>query len=139
MNALLKRPLILTLFLLIFISCNAQTRNTTVIEKSEKSYSDILQERIQDFVNKDYAELGQMIDEIDFKVKTDNKQDYEDGYIPWASLSNPTDDIPKLYNNDKIVVKYPVIKIIIDYPVTNLYEFTLKSDKGFTRAQLWPK
>lgn len=136
MNALSKRQLILTLSLLLFLSCNAQTKNPTVIEKNERSYSDILQERIQNFVNKDYAEFGQMLDEINFKVTTDNKEDYEDGYIPWASLSNPKEDITKLYSKDEIVVKYPVIKVIIDYPVTNLYEFTLKSDKGFTRAQL---
>lgn len=137
MNAFLKQHFFLTLSLLLFLSCNAQTKNPTVVEKNEKTYSDILQERIQDFVNKDYAELGQMLDEFDFKVKTDNIEDYEDGYIPWASLSNPTADVPNLYNKDEIIIKYPVIKVVIDYPVTDLYEFTLKSSNGFTRAQLF--
>ncbi len=97
---------------------------------------EVVKERMQAFSEKDYTKLGELLYTIDFKVKTDNINDFEDGYIPWADLEKPEQDLPKLYGKDEIVIKDTSITIIIDYPLTVPYKFNLTSKKGFTRGQL---
>jgi hypothetical protein len=121
---------------LLFLNCSGQTQQTPPSRTSSSDPIEGIRERIQAFLVKDYSDLGELLYAFEYKVKTDNLEDYEDGYIPWASLSKPEQDLPNLYKKDEIIVKDPQIKIIIDYPVTNIYEFTLNSEKGFTRAEL---
>ncbi|TJZ62964.1 hypothetical protein FAZ15_01300 [Sphingobacterium olei] len=135
MKTSIKKICILLFSPLFFVNCTiGQETGSTAIE--EKEPIEVVKERIQAFLEKDYSELGELLYEFEFKVKTDNLEDYEDGYIPWASLSDPKRDLPNLHNKNEIIIKYPQIKVMIDYPVTNIYEFNLKSKKGFTRAQL---
>jgi hypothetical protein len=125
------------LFLLtvLFIGCNGQSQKKN-LDSQLKDPIKVIQEREQVSAEKQYDNLGELISTIEFGVRTDNKTDFEDGIIPWASLQNPESDIPNLIDKDEVVIKQASIKIIIDYPLTNQYEFTLNSDKGFTRTQL---
>ena len=125
----------LLLLTVLFIACNGQSQKTSSDSQSKNPIK-VIQEREQIAVEKQYDNLGELISTIEFGVQTDNKTDFEDGIIPWASLQNPENDIPNLIDKDEVVIKQASIKIIIDYPLTNQYEFTLTSDKGFTRAQL---
>ncbi|MEO5942803.1 MAG: hypothetical protein ABIP30_15525 [Ferruginibacter sp.] len=118
-----------------FLSCKGQAQKAAP-KQDLKDPITIIQENEKKSTEKQNDNLGELISTISFKVKTDNKKDYEDGFIPWASLEKPKQDIPNLYNKDEIVIKDTVIKIIIDYPLTNQYEFSLTSTNGFTRQQL---
>lgn len=126
-------------FLLIltvsFLSCKGQIEKIKPV-KDLKDPIAVIEENEKKSIEKQNDDLGELVATISFKVKTDNKKDYEDGFIPWASIEKPTHDVPNLYNKDEVVIKETSIKIIIDYPVTTQYEFTLISAKGFTRQQL---
>ncbi len=120
---------------ILFTSCKGQTQKTE--EKQEiKDPITIIQENEKKATEKKSEDIGELISTILFKVKTDNKKDYEDGFIPWASIENAKQDIPNLYKGDEIVIKENSVKIIIDYPLTNQYEFTITSNNGFSRKQL---
>jgi hypothetical protein len=125
----------IVLLTISFLSCKGQNQKTTPKQDLKDPIS-IIQENEKKSTEKQSDNLGELISTISFKVKTDNKKDFEDGFIPWASLEKPKQDIPNLYNKDEIVIKDTVIKIIIDYPLTNQYEFSLTSSKGFTRQLL---
>jgi hypothetical protein len=126
-------------FLLIltisFLGCNWQSGNSNSKQDLKDPIS-VVQENEKKASEKQNDDLGELISTISFKVKTENKKDFEDGFIPWASLENPEQDIPNLFNKDEVVIKQALVKIIIDYPLTNQYELTLTSAKGFTRLQL---
>lgn len=64
----------------------------------------------------DYSNIGELISTFDFKVKTDNLKDFEDGFIPWADLEDPKIYLSNLDMRDEIVILHNAIKIIIDYP-----------------------
>ena len=118
-----------------FLSCKGQSQKIS-LRRDLKDPIQLIQENEKKSIEKRNDNLGELVATILFKVKTDNRKDFEDGFIPWASIEKPMDDIPNLYNNDEIVIRETSIKIILDYPVTNQYEFTLISEKGFTRQQL---
>lgn len=118
-----------------FLSCQGQTQKNSS-KQDLKDPVAVIQENEKKSIEKQNDNLGELVATISFKVKTDNKKDYEDGFIPWASIEKPKDDISNLYDKDEVVIKETSIKIILDYPVTTKYEFTLLSDKGFTRQQL---
>ncbi|KIA91657.1 hypothetical protein OC25_20020 [Pedobacter kyungheensis] len=132
----IKMTKYLILFLtIIFTSCKGQTQKTN--EKEEvKDPIAIIQENEKKATEKRSENIGELISTISFKVKTDNKKDYEDGFIPWASIENAKQDLPNLYEGDEIVIKENSVKVIIDYPLTNQYEFTITSNDGFSRKQL---
>lgn len=119
----------------LLIGCNGQPQKATT-NSQIKDPIKVIQEREQLAVEKEYDALGELISTIEFGVRTDNKTDFPDGVIPWASLETPVTDIPNLIDKDEVIISQPLIKIIIDYPLKNQYEFTLTSDKGFTRTQL---
>lgn len=118
-----------------FLGCTEQTQKTDPKTNSNDPLS-IIQENEKKSVEKQNDNLGELISTISFKVKTENKKDFEDGIIPWASIEKPKQDIPNLLNKDETVIRDTVIKIIIDYPLTNQYEFSLTSATGFSRQQL---
>jgi hypothetical protein len=130
----MKKYLLLYIFTISLIGC---------VGKTPKSISDgtrdpvaIIKENEQIAIEKQYDNLGEFLYKITFQVKTDNKQDFENGIITWASIENPEQDIPNLIDKDKIVINQSSIKIIIDYPLTNQCEFSLESAEGFSRVQL---
>jgi hypothetical protein len=129
------RKYILLILTISLISCKEQKKQSN-LNAETKDPIEFIQENEQKSMEKQYGNLGDLISTIEFKVKTENKKDYTDGFIPWASLENPKQDIPNLVEKEKIVIKQSLIKIIIDYPLTNQYEFTLTSNEGFSREQL---
>ncbi len=132
----MKKYSIITIIAISFLSCKGQTKEKSDSTTNLKTPVEVIQEREQQISQKSYSEIGELISTIEFKVKTNNRKDFEDGFIPWADLENPKSDLPNLDKKDEIIINEKQIKIIIDYPLTNQYEFTLKSEKGFTRGQL---
>ena len=123
------------LLTIVFTRCNGQTQKTNE-KPAIKDPIAVIQENEKKATEKKSEDIGKLISTISFKVKTDNKKDYGDGFIPWASIENAKQDISNLYKSDEIVIKENVLKIIIDYPLTNQYEFTITSKNGFSRKQL---
>jgi Tfp pilus assembly protein PilF len=65
-------------------------------------------------------ELGDLIALVDFRVKTDNKKDYPDGYKTSISIDHPENEINNLLDkNEDPSVLYDVhnICILYDYPL----------------------
>ena len=120
---------------LIFINCKSQS-NGASSNQVEKSPIEIVMEKEQKALERTYDNLGELVSTISFVVMTDNKNDFPDGFVPWANIEDPEKDLPNLLDKDDVVIEESPVKIIIDYPVTNPYEFTLESTKGFTRKQL---
>ncbi|MBK7291466.1 MAG: hypothetical protein KBF82_00755 [Chitinophagaceae bacterium] len=118
-----------------FISCKGHTQKTSSNEVV-KDPTTVIQENEKKSSEKQVDDLGDLITTVSFKVKTKNKKDFEDGFIPWASIESPEEDIPNLYQKNEIVIKDTIVYVIIDYPLTNEYRFVLTSQKGFTREQL---
>lgn len=79
---------------------------------------------------------GELLDNISFEVRTDDKKEFANGLIPWASIENPESEISKLVDANKIVVPEKKVTIVIDYPLTKEFRFDAESKIGFTRAQL---
>ncbi len=127
--------LVITLSILFF-GCNTQKKESSNSNVNLNDPIEVIKAREQQAMQKNYSEIGELISTIEFKVKTNNLKDFEDGFIPWAVLENPEMDLSNLDKKDEIAIDESVIKIIIDYPLTNQYEFILKSDRGFTRGQL---
>ena len=130
----MSKYLILILTILL-TSCKGQTQKSNS-KQDLKDPIAVIQENEKKATEKKSDNFGKLVSTISFQVKTDNKKDFEDGFIPWASIENAKLDIPKLNKKDEIVIAETLVKIIIDYPLTNQYEFTLTSNKGFTRQQL---
>jgi hypothetical protein len=128
------RHLIFVILTISFVGCKVQTNENSKINL--KDPFEVNQEREKKSLEKSYADIGELISTFDFKVKTDNFKNFEDGFIPWADLENPESDLPDLDKRDDIIIPYKQVKIIIDYPLINQYEFILKSDNGFSRGQL---
>lgn len=127
---------ILIILSISFIGCKEYTKESVSSKANLKDPIQVIQEKEQQSMQKNYAEIGELISTFEFKVRTSNLKDFKDGYIPWADLEKPENDLPNLVKRDEIIIDHKQIKVIIDYPLTNQYEFTLKSDKGFTRGQL---
>lgn len=87
-------------------------------------------------VQNPYEELGEPQSVIPFGVITSDREIFADGIVPWASLANPEEDLPQLVSKDMVVIYDTVVTVVIDYPLTNPYEFKLISPDGFTRGQL---
>lgn len=131
----MKKYLVLFLSILL-LGCNGQTRKALNSNLNTKSPIELIIEKEQQAKQKKYSDIGVLISTFEFKVKTNNIKDFEDGFIPWADLEKPEIDLPNLDKKDEIVVNSSSVKIIIDYPLTNQYAFILKSKNGFTRGQL---
>jgi len=131
----MKKNLVLFLSILL-LGCNGQTRKALNSNLNTKSPIELIIEKEQQAEQKKYSDIGVLISTFEFKVKTKNIKDFEDGFIPWADLEKPEIDLPNLDKKDEIVVNSSSVKIIIDYPLTNQYAFILKSNNGFTRGQL---
>lgn len=121
------------MLVLILVSTSSKGQNQN---SDQKDPIESLREKEMKSTEKNTAGLGEMVSVISFEVKTNNKKDFENGLIPYASIENAKLEIPDLDKKDEVVIKENSIKIIIDYPLTKQYEFTLTSKMGFTRKQL---
>jgi len=116
---------------------NSDTKkNTIAVDSTENEYSKTLKQREQASSEKQNDNIGNLISTISFEVKTDNIKDFKNGFIPYANLEKPEQDLSRLVDKNETVIKDTAIEIIIDYPLTNAYKFDLFSEKGFTRAHL---
>ncbi|MES2849906.1 MAG: hypothetical protein V4685_12670 [Bacteroidota bacterium] len=87
-----------------FISCKSQTGKTNPLEEAKDPIS-VIQENEKKSAEKENNNLGELVSTISFKVKTNNKKDFKDGFIPWASIEKPKQDIPYLYEKMKLLLK----------------------------------
>lgn len=112
--------------ILLLIACSRPPR--------ERQWIDSLASLEQ--AQKPYEELGEPQTMISFEVITNDRETFENGIVPWANLANPEEDLPQLVSKDLVVIHNTVVTVVIDYPLTNPYEFRLVSPNGFTRGQL---
>jgi len=128
-------------FLLLIIcnlnpGCNSNIGSKHLTDTASKNYDQLLHKLEKQASEKRTDSLGVLLDTIDFQVKTDDLVNYKDGVIPWINLDEPDKSLLQLIQKDEIVVRSNKVTVIIDYPLTNEYRFTLASDSGFTRARL---
>lgn len=121
---------LLLLSIFFFISCKNKT-----VQPPVDNYEKTLVERENKASQVKTNYIGELKKTITFEVKADPK-DYEGGIQPWASVKNPKTDLPNLIKKDEIVISEKDVTIIIDYPLTNKYQFDLNSENGFTREIL---
>jgi hypothetical protein len=135
-----SKLILICVFILSGIVCKAQSKGADTITKvkidTTQDYNQVLTKLEQQSAEKSYDNLGELVAEIDFQVKTDNLKDYEEGFIPSIGLEHPQKELSKLVGRDEVVISNTSITVIIDYPLTNEYKFKLTSKRGFTRAQL---
>lgn len=64
--------------------------------------------------------------------------DSSDCVSPYVSLANPTAAIDGMQDGDEIVLTTQRMTLVIDYPLTHVYEATIESDSpaGFTRKEV---
>lgn len=130
----MKLKYIFSIFLTILLySCNSSSNNS-----SKESYVEYLQKKAFEKPEELYKSAGKLISDVEFKLKAsdEQKKDWEDGYIPWISLSNPESQINQLVDADEVVIKQQAINIIFDYPLNKPVVFEFKNPKGFTRKAL---
>ncbi|RZJ55040.1 MAG: hypothetical protein EOO44_02830 [Flavobacterium sp.] len=122
-----------TLFIIsVFVLTSCKNKGTL---NQDNNYEKVLVDRENNAAKNQTEVTGTLVDEILFEVKAESK-DFEDGIQPWASIERPEVDLPNLIDKDKIMISQNNVTIIIDYPLTNKYQFDLKSEKGFTREML---
>lgn len=109
---------------------------SSIAETSSNNYLNKLKNLEHASAGKQFTDLGELINTIQFNVITENRKNYVNGIIPWASIENAKSELNQLVEGNKIVIKENKATIIIDYPLTNEYRFDLSSQDGFTRAEL---
>lgn len=126
-----------------FLACNETQKaiitsdaNSSTGDTTHDDYSTILAEREKASFDRRPSDVDELLTTISFNVKTNNKKDFENGIIPWASIEKPENDIAQLIDRNKIVISENKLTVIIDYPLTNEYRFELESKNGFTRELL---
>ena len=112
----MKTLITLVLLTLLASACNFTTENTTEQKQSELEF----------------------IKEIEYQIKTDDIEIFEDGIIPWISISNPSSDIENLIDKNEIVLASTEALLVIDYPLTNATEIKLTTlnPLGFSKKEL---
>lgn len=134
--------LIIFSFIILIIGCKGSGKNRSstaeplVNDTAANEYSKIIQGREKASIEKSYHEFGNVITTITFEVKTQNKEDFEDGIQPWISIDNPQKDLPNLLNKEEVVILENKVTLIIDYPLTNESRTYINSANGFTREKL---
>jgi hypothetical protein len=140
----MKHKLLIFLILTLgsFVSCtkpsskktisNSQEINTNVANSERAALLDKEKASFEDKADN----IGNLVGEFEFNVRTNKTEDFENGIIPWANLSKPETDINQIVDKDTIIISQKSISIIIDYPLTTPFVFTLNSDSGFSRKTL---
>lgn len=123
-------------FSVLIIGCNEQTTRTPAPQPNAQDPIEIIKAKEEEAMQKNYSDIGELVSTIDFKVRTNDLKNFEDGFIPWADLEKPEEDLPNLVKRDEIIIADQSVKVFIDYPLTNQLEFILKSTRGFTRGEL---
>jgi len=118
------------LILSALFGCSAKT------SKQLSASLEVIKEREKASAEKDYAYLGKFLGTISFEVRTTDTSNFKDGFIPWASLEKPDQDIQELKDAEEILISRKAVTILIDYPLRNEYKFELNSETGFTRKFL---
>lgn len=123
-------PVFLTIYLYSHDSCSSGSSKENNIEA--------IQKKEMEATNKMYQNTGKLISGFEFKLKATKEQEKEwnDGYIPWISLSNPESQIKQLVDADEKIIKYQTINIIFDYPLNNPAIFEFKNSNYFSRKDL---
>jgi len=132
----------ISIFTIAVFGCNnapKEKSNSNVTSPKDTSTIDdfaILKQKEQASSEKLPGNLGELIRTISFSVRTDDKTNFADGLVPWASIEKPEVDIPNLVDGNVIVIPEHEVTVVIDYPLKNEYRFNLLSKTGFTKVQL---
>jgi len=79
---------------------------------------------------------GELIKEINFKVKTSDLENFPAGEMTFIELGEANDLLKKIIGKDEVVIKNTTATLIIDYPLNKPFTLKMLSKKGFTRAML---
>jgi hypothetical protein len=84
----------------------------------------------------DPEKKGSLVATITFVIK--NPDLAEEGPSPYVSIEHPGKDIQFMEKAGDIVVPNNLLYVVVDYPVSNQWEFKVTSanPKGFTKAEL---
>jgi hypothetical protein len=125
---------------LIFITFSLQGKCETYklkqADTTGPSYDEVLTFLEKQAANKHTDSLGVLLETISLEVKTKDTADFEDGIMEWIDIAELHKELPQLVDKDKVVIPQNKVTVIIDYPLTNEYRFTLVSDTGFSRKCL---
>jgi hypothetical protein len=139
-NMRMSKISISLLFLFLFVfSYNGRCQSVKPkieVDTAAENYDRLLTKLEQQAIEKNTDSLGILIDTVRFIVKTDDTADFNSGFIPWIDIAKPEKDVPQLMDKDIVAIKENKVTIIIDYPLTVAYRFTLKAGSGFTRERL---
>lgn len=83
--------------------------------------------------------IAVLISTIEFTMKaTKEERDiFDDGIVPWMSLDHPAKYTARMIDADKIVLNYPNVTLIIDYPLAKPASFELPiPEKGMSKKDL---
>ena len=115
-------------------------------EKAEQLARNIAQRQISEVLAREDAYVGrpdlwegEVLQTIDFSVEAseDERDDHEDGIVPWINLVDREAELERLIDPDSIVLDYSNAKIVFDYPLDNPTTREIStSDEGFSRRQL---
>lgn len=124
----------IVLLLAFFTSCNLKK---TPEEKAMLEIEALNKKELESNIQSNQGELIATI-EFGLKANKEHLEVFEDGIVPWISIEKPEDQIDRLIDADKVVIEYPEIILVIDYPLNKPAEFIIKSSEkvGFTKKQL---
>ncbi|MBB4801956.1 hypothetical protein HNP37_002017 [Flavobacterium nitrogenifigens] len=125
--------LVIILAVSFFIGCKNKISQNAI--SSDEEYEKTLIDRENKAAQNQAKSSGLFVKDISFQIKAD-KKDFEDGIQPWVNIEKSENELPNLINKDEIVIAEEKITVVIDYPLTNIYKFDLKSKKGFNRELL---
>lgn len=114
--------------------------------KAEQLARSIAQRQISEVIAREEAYAGrpdlwegEVLQTIDFSVEAseDERNDLEDGIVPWINLVDREAELERLIDPDSIALNYSNAKIVFDYPLDNPTTREIStSDEGFSRRQL---
>lgn len=133
-----RKQLLLILVMLAYsfavTSCTRRTEPPTKQqpEVSQKTASSVIGAVAPQDIDKKGTEVGT----VEFVVR--DPEFAQDGPSPYVSIEKPSESIRFMDKPDEIVVQDRELCIIVDYPVTGVWEFKIPSahPTGFTRAEL---
>ncbi|MEO7306306.1 MAG: hypothetical protein ABIR78_06920 [Ferruginibacter sp.] len=125
----MKLQLLLILTIIVLVSCNSRKKNDPT-PVSTTPVTETVQPK---------DPLGQRISTIEIKLKATKEEleTFEDGVVPWINMEETNKEIIRLIDPDKIVLPYPSVTLIIDYPLNTPAMVALSTiPQGFTFKQI---
>lgn len=132
------KKLLTLLAVITAVSCVDRTTSPLTIKSQQvpQNYDDSLNKMENESTGLNYDSLGELVSTIRFDIKTNDRQNYKDGKIPYIRIDSPQVDIKNLIGKDDVVIAQTTVTVVLDYPLSGGFKFQLTSQNGFSRAML---